>query len=82
MNLQPDAKVVLKFTQVALAVLSARSLTWATMLISAALFGYALYMPDAMRIGTATIFALLVFWRVTWLERQQTGESHGHNAAE
>lgn len=82
MNMLPDARVVMKFTQVALSVMSARALTWATMLITAGLFGYALYAPDAMRIGTATIFSLLVFWRVTWLEKinDQKGEQHGSAA--
>lgn len=77
MNMQPDARVVMKFTQVALAVLSARSLVWVTMLISAALFGYAIYFADPVRLGIAVAFTLLVFWRATQFENQQKGESHG-----
>lgn len=79
MDMQIDHKIVAKFAMVGLSVLTARALTWATMLITAGMFGYALYSPDPFRIGCATIFALLVFWRVTWIERksqptQPTGE--------
>lgn len=78
MNMQPDARVVMKFTQVALAVLSARALVWVTMLIAAALFGYAMYAPDPMRFGAAVAFTLLVFWRATHFEKiSQQGETHG-----
>lgn len=79
MNMQPDPRVVMKFTQVALAILSAKFLVWTTMFITAAMFGYALYAPDPMRFAVAVAFALLVFWRVTWVEKQQQppqGEHH------
>lgn len=78
MNMQPDPKVVMKFTQVALAVLSAKFLVWTTMFITAAMFAYALYLPDAMRFGVAVAFALLVFWRVTWSEKQQPPQGENH----
>ena len=77
MNMQPDARVVMKFTQVALAVLSARALVWTTMLIASSLFGYAIYTGDPVRLGIACAFTLLVFWRTTHFEKaNQQGESH------
>ena len=81
MNMQPDAKVVLKFTQVALAVMSARALVWVTMLISSALFGYSIYTADPMRLAMAVAFTLLVFWRATHFEKEK-GVERGQDAAE
>ncbi len=79
MNMQPDPKIVLKFTQVALAAMSARALVWVTMLIAASLFGFAAYTSDPVRAGIAVIFTLLVYWRATWHEKvtKPDGESNG-----
>lgn len=82
MDMQPDPKIIAKFALVGLSVLTARALTWATMLITAGMFGYALYAPDALRIGCATIFALLVFWRVTWIERKSEPRIQGEQNGE
>ena len=77
---KPDLRTVVKFVQVGLTVLTARALTWAAMLITALLFAYTLYEPNALRLATSTIFGLLVFWRVTWSEKSQQpqqGETNG-----
>ena len=78
MNMQPDARVVMKFTQVALAVLSARALVWTTMLIASGLFAFAIYTADPIRLGIAVAFTLLVFWRATTFEKHESkGEEDG-----
>ena len=75
-----DPVTLAKFGHVALRVVTDRALTWATMLITAAMFGYALYLPDPVRFGVAVAFAVLVFWRVTWVEKSKqppTGDGNG-----
>ena len=79
MDMQPDLKVIVKFAQVAMSVLTARALTWATMLITALLFAYTLYEPNVLRLAASTIFGLLVFWRVTWVEKSQQPKPQGEN---
>lgn len=63
---------VAKFAQVGMRVLTARALTWTTMLLTAAMFGYCVFVPDVKSLAAATIFGLLVFWRVTWLEKSNS----------
>ena len=77
MDMKPDLKVIVKFAQVAMTVLTARALTWATMLITSGLFAFTLYDPNPLRVATSTIFGLLVFWRVTWVEKAQQPKPQG-----
>lgn len=62
------------FLRAAIKILGTRVLTWAAMLITAGMFGYALWAPDLIRLATATIFAVLVFWRVTAIDRSNGSE--------
>ncbi len=82
MNMKPDVRVVMKFTEVALAVLSARALVWVTMLIAAALFGYAIYTGDPLRLGIACAFTLLVFWRATAYENAEKPKGEARELSE
>lgn len=65
-----------KVLNLALCALADRVLTWVTMIITAGLFAWVLLDPDYIRLAAAILFSLLVFWRVTWIEKakQPTGE--------
>lgn len=66
-----DQATLAKFVMLGLKVISTRLLTWATMLITACGFGYVMYDPNPIRLAAATIFSLLIFWRVTWVEKRE-----------
>lgn len=66
-----ELMVITRMVQFALKALSDRLLTWVTMAITAGLFGWVMLAPDWTRLAGASIFALLVFWRVTKIEKPQ-----------
>lgn len=70
--------LVANFIRIGLKVLGDRALTWATMVLTAALFGYAAFVQTPIALAAAVSFALLVFWRVTWVEKlkQPEGEKN------
>lgn len=63
-----DLMRLVAFCQIALTVLNARLLTLFATLSATALFAYALWQPDALRLAGAGAYALLVLWPLQRLD--------------
>jgi hypothetical protein len=72
MNQPISGSVLTAVYTIALDVLSARTLTLASMVMMFALTAWTLYQPDYLRIVATSIFGLLCFLPVVALERRQS----------
>lgn len=67
-----DVEILLKIVTNGMRVLSTRIVMILTLLMTFALFGYAMWQPDYLRLACATAFALFVFLPV---KRSDKGEA-------
>lgn len=67
-----QAKALVVFLNAGITVLSARIALFLSMILAFALFSWAMYQPDNLRVISATVFSVLVFLPIVKLEREQS----------
>lgn len=74
-NMRPaEVEAVIRFARAGLSALSERSLTWAGLFLSAALFAYAAWEATWIQAAAACAFAVLVYWPLVRLETKKRSE--------
>jgi hypothetical protein len=71
-DMNTDAKTLLLYIRVGVAVLTARLVLLLAMALTFGLFAWAMYLPGYERIAAATIFAILVFIPATRVDAAQS----------
>lgn len=70
-NMKPaELEAVIKFSRAGLSALAERCLTWAAMLWTGAMFGYASFTQGWVSLAAACAFGLLVLWPIISLEKK------------
>ena len=69
-----ETKILLLYIRVGLQVLSARLVLLLACAMTFGLFAWAMALPDWNRIACATLFAVLVFFPATRIDKAQSGD--------